>query len=325
MLFLDILLWGTAIFLLVVFVVALYKLFRMTTQVVPQEQRYVIYRMGKFDRILGPGPVTIFPSVDKVEKIIKVHDHPHEINMQGIIAYGVPNDLKVNFWCKYDIEQAAGKNRRKLLEFVQVSEAERRQQVQAKLHEALVRQIAEIEQRMPLPSKATLMDRVAALAPGSPRYNELLKGLKFDLSRVLPTIGVVLSQDHPVLLTGRNIADEIADAIKRQRGREMDSEWLMKYAGELRKEFPGISNSMLAQMLLSIEGIDVGTIQRLFVDQNGDAQAKVEVETSADGTSRPKVVVKPSAQKQKSARLTESDLSVLKRVPRAVYEERMRA
>ena len=105
----------------------------------------------------------------------------------------------------------------------------------------------------------------------------------------------------------------------------MDSEWLMKYADELRKEFPGISNSMLAQMLLSIEGIDVGKIQRLFVDQTGDVPAEVEVETSADGTSQPKVKVKPSAQKRKSNRLTERDLSVLKRVPRAEHEQRMSA
>lgn len=320
-----------AIILAGIFLIALYKLITMTFQVVPQEKRLVIYQLGTFSRVAGPGPVRVIPGLDKVVKTIEVRDHLHEVTVPGIFAYGVPNELTLSLWCSFDLVQAAAGDRGKLMRFVQVSEAERRDQVRVKMHEALVRQIAGLQERMPLPDKATLLERVIALAAGSQRYNEFLKCLKYDLDRILPSIGVVLSTEHPIVLTGRNISDEIIDAIRRHRGREMDSEWLMNYAQELRQRFPGMSNTMLAQMLLSIEGIDVGNVQRLLLEQEEGVEAEVEFEMSGEGQVGPNIIAKPKPKppKQEAAPvprpLKSQDWDVLKPVPREDGEQRLSA
>jgi hypothetical protein len=320
-----------AIILVVIFVIALYRAIKMSVRVVPQEKRLVIYQLGTFSRVAGPGPVRVIPGLDQVVKTIEVRDHLYEVTVPGVFAYGVPNELTLSLWCSFDLVQAAAGDRDKLMRFVQVSEAERRDQVRVKMHEALVRQIAGLQERMPLPDKATLLERVVALAPGSPRYNEFLKCLKYDLDKVLPSIGVVVSAEHPIVLTGRNISDEIIGAIKRRHGRELDSEWLMNYAQELRRRFPGMSNTMLAQILLSIEGIDVGRIQKLLLEQEEGAQAEVEFEMSGAGESGPNVIAKPKPKPQKHEAvqvpqpLKSQDWDVLKPVPRADGEQRLSA
>ncbi len=318
----NIFLWIIGGIFAIVLLIALIKLITSSTRVVSEEKRLVIYRIGRFHRISGPGPVTVIPILDEVKKTIEVRNHPLEVTVDGVFAYGVPNSLTLNLWCSFDLVKAAGKDREKLVNIAQMNEGERRQQVKVKMHEALIRQIAILQERMPLPATAPLMERVAALVPGGPRYNELLKGLKYDLEKTLPSIGVVLSPDHPIALTGRNIADEITEAIKRRRGREMDSEWLTNYADELRQRFPGISNTMLAQMLLSIEGIDIGNIQRLLTEQGEDFETEVEFELSEDGKAGTNVINKPQRSKPKrtpprtQSPLTKNDLAVLKRISR---------
>jgi hypothetical protein len=313
------------VFLVILFGVVI-RLFASMTQVVPQTQRLVVYRLGRFHRIAGPGPVQIIPRLDQVVRMIEVRDHPVEITVPGLFAFGAPNTLTLNLWCSFDLVQAAEGDHGKLAQLVQLSESERHQQVEVKMREALVRQIADLQQKMPLPDKATLMDRIIALAPASPRHNALLKGVKYDLERTLPSVGVILNTNQPIVLTGRSLSDEITEAIQRRRGRELDSEWLLNYADTLRERFPGISDAMLAQILTSIEGVDVGNIQRLLLEHERNTETEVEFEMPGDGSGVPNVIIKPKTKAQqppptgtegKPARtprpLTKSDLAVLKR------------
>ncbi len=334
-----------AIIIFVILLIVVYKVLSTTTRVVPQEKRLVIYRLGRFHRVVGPGPVQILPSIDKIVQTIEVRDHPLEINVPGIFAFGVPNELKLNLWCSFDLVQAAGGDHDKLAKFVQISEAERRKQVEVKMREAIVRQIADLQEKMPLPDKASLIERVIALAPGSTRYNALLKGLKYELEKSLPSVGVILNTSQPIVLTGRNISDEITEAIKRRRGREIDSEWLTNYVDQLRQRFPGVSNAVLAQMLASIEGVDAGKVQRLLLEKEADTEAEVEFEMPGDGTEAPNVIAKPRTKRRDKVadrqarpaeaeagspppapkRLTKGDLAVLKRVPRSSPDQRLSA
>ncbi len=313
-----------------------YKLVITRIQVVPQEERLVIYRLGRFHRMAGPGLVWIKPRLEEIKRVLEVRDHPIEITVSGLFAFGVPNDLTLNLWCSFDLEKAAGDDRDRLARFVQMRDSERHQQVEVKMRESLVNRIADLQKRMPLPEKPKAMDGVIALAPGRERYNILLKELKKDLEKALPTVGVVLNTDHDIVLTRRGISDEIVEAIKRRRGRQMDSEWLTEYAEEVRRRFPDISNAVLAQMLASIEGVDVGRVQRLLLEQEAGTEAEVEFEMSGDGTDAPNVITKPRRTPsrpqpqppEKEApfpELTERDLSVLKRVPRRDQEQQQTA
>lgn len=330
-----------AIIALIVVGLVVYNVLRATTRIVPEGQRLVVYRLGRFHRVVGPGLVQVIPALEQVSRTLEVRDHPLEVTVKGIFAYGVPNDLTLDLWCSYDLVRAAAGSKVKLALFVQMSDTERRQQVEVKMREALVNQVALLEKQMPLPPNSTPLDGVIALAAGTERYNKLLAGVKEELEKSLPSIGVMLNPAQPITLTGRGIPDVIIEAIKRMQGRQIDSKWLTRYADELRQRFPEISSAVLDQMLASIDGVDVGNMQRLRLEQDANTGAQVEMEVPMDGSDNPAVVAKPKiklgerqAQPHRSAALSapaeaaglsKSDLSVLKRVPRRQKEERMSA
>jgi hypothetical protein len=319
---------------------------RAMVRVVSHEQRLVIYRLGRFHRVVGPGLVLVIPRLDDVVRTIEVRDHPMEVTVPGLFAFGVPTELTLNLWCSFDLVQAAGGDWDKLARLVQIREGERHHQVEVKMREALVNQISDLQKRMPLPATATTMDGVIALAPGSPRYRELLEGVKRELEQTLPSVGVILNPAHSIVLTRRSISDEIVEALKRRRGREIDSEWLTNYVDSLRQRFPGVSNAVLAQMLASIEGVDAGKVQRLLLEHDADTESEVEFEMARDGEG-PNVITRPRAKKRdttaerQSARpetdeasaprpsqpltLTKDDLAILKRVPRRDRKQRLSA
>jgi hypothetical protein len=330
----------------VLLVILIAIVLRAILRVVPHEERRVIYRLGRFHRVVGPGLVLVIPRLEQVVRTIEVRDHPMEITVPGVFAFGVPNDLTLNLWCSFDPAQAAGGDRDKLARLVQIRDGERHRQVEVKMREALVNQISDLQKRMPLPAAATTMDGVIALAPGGPRYRELLEGVKRELEQTLPSVGVILNPAHSIVLTGRNISDEIVEAIKRRRGREIDSEWLTNYVDSLRQRFPGVSNAVLAQMLASIEGVDVGKVQRLLLEHDAGTESEVEFEMARDGEG-PNIITRPKSKKQDVASqrqpvrrdtaeepssgpsqpltLTKDDLAVLKRVPRKDRGQRLSA
>jgi hypothetical protein len=167
---------------------------------------------------------------------------------------------------------------------------------------------------------------VVALAPGTDRYNKIIAGIKKELKQSLPSLGVILNPTESITLTGRGIPDDIIKAIKRKQGRDIDSQWLRKYAIDLRQQFPGISKAMLAQILTSIEGVDSGKVQSLLLEQEEGAKNKVGVRMPSDDSATASVTTRTMMKKRRATaetpaqatpqRLTKSDLAVLKRVER---------
>jgi hypothetical protein len=328
------------VILLILLIIIIFSFIR-ASQVIPQEERLVIYRMGRFSRIAGPGLVWLIPGMEESRRI-GVRERPLEITVPQIFAFGVSNELTLNLWCSFDLKEATGGDKAKLTKLVQLSESERRQQLEVKIREALVHQISDLTKRRPLPDGASTFDGVVALAPGGERYNELLAGITRDLERSLPSIGVILNTSQPITLTRRGIPDAIINALQRKYGRDIDSQWLTKYAGVLRKDFPEIPPVVLAQVLSAIEGVDAGQVQRLLLEQEGkgEVEAEVEFEMSGDGIRAPNVIAKPKAPGRRAEaarqtapaaadelpqRLSERDLSILKRVPRGRDDDRKTA
>ena len=68
-------------------------------------------------------------------------------------------------------------------------------------------------------------------------------------------------------------------------------------AGVLRQDFPDIPDTVLAQVLSAIEGVDAGKLQRLFLGSESEGkdeiEAEMEFEMSGDGSGAPNVIAKP--------------------------------
>jgi hypothetical protein len=146
---------------------------------------------------------------------------------------------------------------------------------------------------------------------------------------------------------GRGLSNEIIEAIQQKRSVDISGKVLMDYAAKLKQDFPGISDAVVAQILGSIPGVELGDFQRLRLEkERGEAEveADVEYELPEDGSPRVNVIAKPktvsrkttkerdvaSSEDEKSAAhvadedLRESDWAVLKRVPRRNRDQRMR-
>jgi regulator of protease activity HflC (stomatin/prohibitin superfamily) len=325
---------GVIITLIVLFII--YKIFRANTFVVPEGSRVVIYRMGRFDRVAGPGMIQIMRGVEQVERTIEVRDHPLEVTAPGIFAFGVPNDLTLSLWCRFDPVAAAGRDKTRLATLVQLNESERRRQIEIKMREALINQVVDLQKRWPLPPNPTPIEGIVALAPGGERYQALLAGLKKELEMSLPSVGVILDTSQSVTVTNRGLPDNIIAALKRSQGREIDSQWLRKYADDLRQQFPETSSAVLDQVLSSIEGIEAGNLQRFRLEQEGGGgETDIEMELPISSSSPPNLIAKPrmklgdtkhpgpagpheiKAVMPAFAGLTKNDLAILKRVPRS--------
>jgi len=118
----------------------------------------------------------------------------------------------------------------------------------------------------------------------------------------------------------------------------------MKYAAKLKRDFPEISDAVVAQIVGSIPGVDLGNLQRLLLEKGSDG-AKVEYEMPQDGSGVVNIITKPRTGAEETARersvesarddkstghtakedLSESDLAILKRVPRGNRGQRLSA
>jgi len=309
----------------------IYKLVRYATtvtSVVPQEKRKVVYRWGKFHRVVGPGIVRIYPRLDTIEKTIEVRDHPVSVPVEGIFAYGVPNGFTFNFTCRIDPVTAAAGDKQELTRLVLMRESERQEQLPVKVRDAVVDQVAELQQSMPLPAGANTFDGVVALAPGSERYNLLLQGVADRLEKELPKIGIILNTGQKITIMRRILPDDLISDLQTKRGIDVRGDALMRYVQQLRQGIPDVSPAVLSTILGSIPGVDMSHVSPLLIESSGGNQRlESEIEIHPDGThqinlhqpagAQPPATTQPrSTQKPASYKLTPDDLRVLKQVPR---------
>lgn len=97
----------------------------------------------------------------------------------------------------------------------------------------------------------------------------------------------------------------------------------MEYSARLKRDFPNISDAIVAQILGSIPGVDLGNLQRLLFE-GGERGLELEYEMAEDGSGRVNTIVKTGLGRGESAgkrapdsqtSLSAQDLAVLKRVP----------
>jgi Cdc6-like AAA superfamily ATPase len=103
-----------------------------------------------------------------------------------------------------------------------------------------------------------------------------MTGLRGELEKTLPSVGIVLNTAKSITLTGRNIPDTIIEAIKHKQRKDIDSQRLMNYFDELRRRFPDISEATLLQMLSLIEGENVRKIQEFLSEKDANIDTVVK-------------------------------------------------
>lgn len=310
-------------------------------QTVPQEERLVIYRLGHFYSIAGPGPVFLLRRIDEVRRTFSVREQPTSYRVDNLFINGVPIALTLSIWAAFDPVRAVGNDHANQTRLIVFNDFERNAQVVLALRHILVQELGAIEQAHPLPAQATMGDKILPIIPGLPICNGMLARVRERLRDDMRTIGFVLNLTQPILITSIQPPESVSKGFDRER--------VMSF---LRPQFPDLPDDVLAQLYTSIEKLDLPTLQR-FVVQNernlstrieqrtGNAQGgqtRVSVQTPAASDAAavsgqpPVSATAPASQPAPASspspaedELAPGDLTVLKRVPRAAPAQRRAA
>lgn len=246
---------------------------------VPEEERVVIYRMGRFARVEGPGFVKLTKGVENIERRIFVRAQSLTFSFGNLFINGTPFGYSLNLWCAYDIQKAAGGNKQQLAEFAQFTDEERHQNARVKIQEGLRESIKAYEEKYPLSPTAKLGEKLSPILPGTRASKEILTDLKTRLKRMLPSIGVILDSTHSINVVGFQVSPQIASGFERSRIVE-----------QLRDQLPDLPPDLFAQLVASIQGLDQLKTEHLHVNQDGGSRpATIDYRTLADGSSQKRI------------------------------------
>lgn len=315
--------------IIVAFVVALYYLLTgllgMQYRVVPEEKRLVIYRLGRFQRIAGPG-VVITWRTDTIEREINVRDEPVDLRVENLYMKGIPFGYTLNLWLHTDPVTVAQGDQERLRELALFNDRERQQQIAVKLRESIVKVVADIEKSYKLSKDALTFEKLLPIFPGLPLCEQLLEALKAELQRTLPTIGVVVNQQQPITITALHLSPTIINGFKQGH-----------IANLLREQYPDLASERILRSVATIDGIDLQE-QRVVLDGDGDMRASMDFRQGKDGVESRLKTYLPSAGGAKESRrhvdttaveiadgeiLSEADLQILKPIP--IYQPPKRA
>ncbi len=296
----------------------LYMVFGLRLQVVPEEKRVVIYRLGKFHRIAGPGVVAIW-GVDTIERDINARNEPHNLRVDNLFMKGISFGYTLNLWLRIDPVGVAGANREQLRELALFTDREREQQIAVKLRDALVRVAARIESGYKLRKDARLFEKLLPIFPGLPHCEQLLEDLKRELQETLPSIGVKLNDAQPIAISALHLSPTILTGFKQGH-----------IATLLREQFPDLPSERILRTVGTIDGIDLQE-QRVILDGNGAVRAAMDFRQGEEGMeSRLKTYLTPEEGTVEQRRrtgtptaaatathetLSRDDLQILKPVP----------
>jgi hypothetical protein len=314
--------FAIAILIVVLISVFLLRLLRSGYEIVPEEERVIIYHLGRFARVAGPGIVLLSRSQDRIQRRFSVRNEPADYFVDGLFVYGIPMGLTLNMWRRYDPVKAANGDEEKLKDLVLFEESERRGHLEVKLRDALVRHIGAFEQGAPLGPTATIIDRILPILPGVPTCAEILAKVQQDLVKILPSLGLFLDVNHPIVITCVHPPEDLLRGFSRDRA-----------AALLRLQFPNLSDSMMVHMLESIEGLEplrihefrqVGNVAgggaateaRWVEDDTMFRVPLTGASTQSQDRSQNLPENEPAQSAPDPARLMHADLALLKRVPR---------
>lgn len=308
------------------------NLIRVRIQVIPEEERWIIYRLGRFNRVAGPGWTFIPLLLEEVVRKFNVRPRPKSVTVHDLFMYGTPFGYSLAFWVRTDLLAAAKQIKATdeqiedaLTRLALFNDAGIDQELTIKTRKAFQDVLGKYERDHPLPGGADFVQTLLPVIPGLPTCDQLLKEVRTQLESALPSIGVFLDKLHPLTITSLHLGDDIVSSFKHGR-----------MARIIREQFPNLTDQ---EIMLTVEHAigETPFEQRIHLSGLGAGAASVELR---DDEHNRRIKVYPAGGRQNGAEmqevvsqqtppvpstgeppLTKDDLSILKRVPRAASSQ----
>lgn len=221
---------------------------RSSSVIIPEEERYVIYRLGRFHKVIGPGWHLLLRGIETVENKINVRSEPHNFLIKGLYINGVPFSITINLWYIYNpvLIYRQDRNRRLLLEMAQFNNYERYEHVKVKLRDALVKSLSHTEKQY-TPVGNSFIHKVLPVMPGIPESEEMLLRVKERLRWALLSIGVIVDIQYPIVITDIHFDESIVKGLS-----------IGRVAMLLREQFPNLEDESILEYAAAIEKVNLG-------------------------------------------------------------------
>jgi regulator of protease activity HflC (stomatin/prohibitin superfamily) len=273
--------------------------------IVQDDQRYVVYRLGRFARIAGPGLVPVMHRFENIGQVLDVREQPVVLRVDELQFNGVFLGYTVDFWCTNDPAVVAGQDRERLVRLLQFDADARRAQMETKVREAMMQGIRTVQSTLNTPDDANLIERLLPVLPGQRACEQLAEELRSRLQPALRSIGMVLSEAHPVNISRILLSPQLIDNFGRGITLSM-----------LKEQMPDAPADTLAQLLSSIEGREMPNIRKVVVERPGErnrAPAGDAAGPAASAEAKPAPAEAPADDHAAEA----EDWRVLKSIPRS--------
>lgn len=260
------------IFLIVVgflFVIALLilRISGLRLEIVSQGKQLIIYRLGLFKRIAGPGPVML-RSLEEVEQTIDVRNRPHRIPVNGLFLKGIPFGYTLEIWYRTALEESANGDAERLSQLIEFSDSERQQMVNTRVFEAMTKSAAQVEQEYQPPGNEFFYN-LLPIIPGYPDNTKMMALAKQRLADAFASVGLQLDWTRDLIICGLSINDQVAAGLGRGQIVQL-----------LREQFPHLSEEVLLQAMSSIDRIRA-PYTRIAIENDG--KAAVDIRTNETG------------------------------------------
>lgn len=255
----------TAIILaIIVAIIAILIVFRVI--VLPEYEQVIIYRLGRFRRLGGPGLVTYNRFLDTLERRIDTRDKKQSIPINGLFVYDIPFGFRLDIWMRYAPGEIAAGDHAVLTQLSHIAENEQMGNVRTEIKRALQQSLAQIQNRYPLPSNPGIIDKLLPIIPGTSICNELLDLMTEKLAELLPKVGFVLSPNREFTIFDIILGQEIIDIFNRGR-----------LAKSLRDDIPTINDERIYEFLGKVRGLDID-IKHVIVENPDGAEVRIRDE-----------------------------------------------
>ena len=208
------------IFFILRFLVRVISTRLVTIEEVKEGERAVIYRRGRFHRVLKPGWHLIWLPLDAIERRFTVRNEPRHYQISDIFAGGVPFGLTISAWTRFDPLRSWEEqriDRDQLAERCLFSEFEWHRQAEWKIRETFINRLSEIEAELSIASGGGIEERLLPIFPGTPINKTLLRRMRDDLRETLPQLGVHLDPGQPLIIEQIDPPAELIDAFSLSR------------------------------------------------------------------------------------------------------------
>lgn len=285
-------------------------------EVVREEERLVIYRLGLFQDVVGPGLVFRWGRVETIERRLNARNEPFSCLLDGLLVYGVPIGLTINLWSRFDPKAAVGQDKELLKYVTFLTDSERQQQMELKVVEVVMQVLSALQRGQKLPDNPTLVDKILPVIPHGPMAEKLVEEMIQPLTKAFATLGVMLDMRHPIAIVRLHLTSEVTAGFSRDR------------TLELLQRRVRLPDDRLLQMVGAIEGwsdVDVreiglrGTAAGTVEERMTDGKEKIQIPLAQTGRPQANKAEQPEASTptaEAMQRLSKTDLEVLKRVPR---------